>query len=259
MNWVKIKRRGFFDSIFSILKASKALVGEYGEDVFIYYLMQDQRYVNRKIYDLDESIIEVEKTFINVKTFQVDGKEIRAGCGIILNDNNLYYIEANNEIEVVHDFNIGYYYENFYDINNFYNSNFGKSISSEEFLLEYYNFKDLSQRRIYFVPEIRVDIKENTNFESYFDAKNTIYELFENIQEIANSSGKRYIINREETIDAVKQLINNYNKKLNYNKYSYYIEFAINQDFVDMLAESQNSEDLLKKYNQNKKSFFLLW
>jgi hypothetical protein len=248
----------FYNSVVAFLEHSKSLVREYGEDVFIYYVMFDQRYISRYSIDFDEIKIEVDKTLLNCKPININGEKIEAGHALVLNDNKLYYLDEQNELQVKENFDIGNLYQSFYDLDNFYNSNFGRSISSDEFLLDYYSFENLAHKKVYFVPKINIEKNMEIEYEGKFDNSNTIYDIFDTIEILSNSKGKRYIIDREKTAEAIDLLLNDYNSKLNYKSQKFYVDFAYGDNFVDFLKTDLggDSGNYLEKYKKNKKSFF---
>ncbi len=247
-----------YNSIASFLGHSKDLLDEYGEDVFIHYLMLDQRYIIRENIDFDAEIIFSDKTLLNCQEINSNGVKIAAGHAILMNDGKLYYLDLENNLQVDKDFDIGKFYKSFYDLDNFYNSNFGNSISLDEFLLDYYNFENLAYKKVYFIPKLKIEKYRDLEYKDLFDTSNTIYDIFETINPIVNSKGKRYIIDRKRTEESINLLLEDYNEKVNYKFNRFYVKFAYGDEFVDLLSSDigGDSSKLLNKYKKNKASFF---
>lgn len=113
----------FKESILSFLLHTKELSEEYGANIFLLYMMNDDRYIVKKHINLEDNPIYTDKTLVNKDEITVDGKVIPAGCGVILNDNNLWYITEDEELECIKEFDFYNYRDLFYDNDLNYNIN----------------------------------------------------------------------------------------------------------------------------------------
>lgn len=238
---------------------SKKTAQENGDIVFLKYLLNDENFnyfykqnENKKNIDNDQILINKEKII-------VQGQEIEAGTSIILNDNNLYYIDSDENLNCIENFDIRMYLEYFYDEKNEYNFNIYKHLNSEKLLLNYFDFDNFYEKEVYFVPELDISINEDIVSYDFYDKKNTIYDLFQNISPKILNTDKRYISEIDFTKESIENLVSNYNKKLSYKNYGYEVLFEDENSFVDLNCDihpDEDKENLLSLFKSNRISFF---
>jgi hypothetical protein len=221
-----------------LLMYTSDLNNQYGADVLPYFIKEST------YYSLGPD--STAKLLINIEDIENNGTIVPAGNGIILNDNNFYYLNSGNELEKIDNFDLEGNYKKFCDIVNDYNSDLEKDNAFNSTLLQPNN-KDVTElRKAYYIPELIIKPRENIKPKDYFNETNLIDDLFEIDYKIASNT-KRYVIDEEKTKELVELLIDDYNKEKKLKRHKYYTRFSDEEEYSSIYM-NEDSIDYKKTF-----------
>lgn len=233
------------EKVKEVLRYTTELNNQYGAEVLPYFIKESPYYSVGT--DLSAKLL------INIADIEVEGNIINAGGGIILNDNNLYYLSG-EELQEIEDFDLEINYDKFCDRPNDYNSDLMEAEGFHTVFQQFSENSNGSLKNVYYVPDVKIEINDNTSERDYYNRNNNVKDLFK-VEYKLNANTKRYIIEEEKTKELVELLIEDYNLQKQLNRHRFYTKWIDqNTDLDNIYLDDKTTNYKINLYKSP--SFF---